>query len=304
MKGGRGDEDSSAAEIGDGDGETASLLLADDRDAAGVSYDNCDGNGGRIVRLLPGTSASEWKHRWAIAVFCGALSLSVLVAAIVVLRGVARGPVGDVVLLDDPSGLPHKRPTGSDSHPTGTALHQDAEGGDSSSPPRPTGSDIHPTDTALHQDAEGGDSSSPPEERRPPPDDLRISSTTSGGLRYSLSNRAGQQAEQFRLGSGLLLNVHITHHAGTTMCGTIGRAVGAPRFVCMGVKPEDNVTDPGYPKSNPWPRLDTAKNIAIVRRYFRYVSWEYNKAPKLPLSETDWENPALVSILVVRDPMR
>jgi len=277
MKGGRGDEDSSAAEIGDGDGETASLLLADDRDAAGVSYDNCDGNGGRIVRLLPGTSASEWKHRWAIAVFCGALSLSVLVAAIVVLRGVARGPVGDVVLLDDPSGLPHKRPTGSDSHPTGTALHQDAE---------------------------GGDSSSPPEERRPPPDDLRISSTTSGGLRYSLSNRAGQQAEQFRLGSGLLLNVHITHHAGTTMCGTIGRAVGAPRFVCMGVKPEDNVTDPGYPKSNPWPRLDTAKNIAIVRRYFRYVSWEYNKAPKLPLSETDWENPALVSILVVRDPMR
>jgi len=34
-------------------------------------------------------------------------------------------------------------------------------------------------------------------------------------------------------------------------------------------------------------------------------SWEFEAAPtRVPLSEVDWENPKLVSVIVMRDPIR
>jgi len=59
-----------------------------------------------------------------------------------------------------------------------------------------------------------------------------------------------------------------------------------------------------FPRGNPWTQEDTAKNIAIVRPHFHMVSWEFVKAPlRVPLSDTNWEDPNLVSVIVVRDPL-
>ena len=133
------------------------------------------------------------------------------------------------------------------------------------------------------------------------------------GVVYNVSKQAEQQIANYRRGTGLILHIHITHHAGTTFCTTVGHspdAVGgsAPSFACTAVKPEDNVTDPNFPESNkPWTREETSKNVAIVRKYFHMLSMEFGYSqkslPHPPLSVMDWENPNLFSVIVMRDPI-
>lgn len=129
---------------------------------------------------------------------------------------------------------------------------------------------------------------------------------SSSYLRYDhLSNLALQQIENYRNGSGIILNMHMTHHAGTTVCRIMGHAPnskGSPSFACWKVSDNDNVTD-AYPKNNPWRHDETATNVEIVRQYFHFISWEYSNAPAVALVETDWENPNIVSLYVTRDPM-
>jgi len=107
------------------------------------------------------------------------------------------------------------------------------------------------------------------------------------------------------------------------MCNVIGRAFGenaTPPFACMQVRPvwgsgknpksEDlRSRVPAYPefsfpRGNPWRHEDTARNIRIIRPHYHYVSWEFQRAPdEVPLSDTDWENPDLLSVIVMREPI-
>jgi len=120
-----------------------------------------------------------------------------------------------------------------------------------------------------------------------------------------LSALAMQQAANYRKGTGLILNVHVTHHGGTTFCDVIGKTSSGgntPEFACMGIR-KVNVTD-DYPKHNPWEAEETSRNIAIVRKYFHMISWEYGKQNiDPPLKNTDWEDPNLFSVYITRDPM-
>jgi hypothetical protein len=46
--------------------------------------------------------------------------------------------------------------------------------------------------------------------------------------------------------------------------------------------------------------------IPIVRKHFHMIAWEFGfigRAPRSPLSETQWEHPNLFSILIMRDPI-
>jgi hypothetical protein len=118
--------------------------------------------------------------------------------------------------------------------------------------------------------------------------------------------RRRQQILHYRNGTALIINVHVTHHAGTTMSGVLGRAPntsGCPAFACNHPTEEDNVNETEYPKKHPWTYNQTEDNIAIVRKYFHFIGWEFRTAPKIPLSETNWESPNLVSIYVTRDPI-
>jgi len=119
-----------------------------------------------------------------------------------------------------------------------------------------------------------------------------------------------QQIVNYRNGTGLMINVHMTHHGGTTFCGTIGRnginGGIAPAFACGGdkdgVMPE-SLQDNLHKEKKPWSYDHTEKFIRYIRPYFHMVSWEFGGPPKRPISETNWEHPELCSVIITRDPI-
>ena len=54
--------------------------------------------------------------------------------------------------------------------------------------------------------------------------------STSSSRRFSAVQQA--QIKNFIQGDGLILNIHITHHAGTSMCREVGKPLGAPQTFC------------------------------------------------------------------------
>jgi hypothetical protein len=121
-----------------------------------------------------------------------------------------------------------------------------------------------------------------------------------------LSKLAETQIQHYRQGTGLIVAIHLTHHGGTTFCGTIGKAIGtdgSPSFACR-VDKHFKAPDESFPDTNPWTREETAGSIRAIRQYFHFVTWEYYfKAPDPPLADTDWANPDLVSVIIMRDPI-
>jgi len=112
------------------------------------------------------------------------------------------------------------------------------------------------------------------------------------------------QLENYRRGTALMINVHITHHGGTTFCGAVGHALNktAPNFACLANRPNDDVSL-NYLKHRPWSYYETAENIYQVRQHFHMISWEFRKHPIPALQETNWEDPNLFSVIIMRDPM-
>jgi len=162
-------------------------------------------------------------------------------------------------------------------------------------------------DAALGKDSRDKSSVLPSHQEpaeQPRPSNMSGDITADPSIR-PLSALSKQQAENYRNGTGLILNVHITHHGGTTFCGVVGKLSSggkAPSFACIGTR-ETNVTD-DYPRDHPWKAEDTSRNVAIVRRYFHMIQWEYGKRTTRPhLQETDWENPNLFSVYITRDPI-
>jgi hypothetical protein len=135
---------------------------------------------------------------------------------------------------------------------------------------------------------------------------LPVSSSSSSPSIRPLLPLAQVQAANYRNHTGIVLNLHITHHGGTTFCGAFSGspdAVGSvPSYSCWKVKSEDNVTTE-YPHFNPWSHTMTARNVAIVRQYFHMISWEYKKPPNPPIFWTNWEDENIFSVIIMRDPM-
>ncbi len=112
-----------------------------------------------------------------------------------------------------------------------------------------------------------------------------------------------QQIQNFINGPGLMLNFHITHHAGTTMCARVGRALGAPGRYCNHPAEDDKNVPTDYPNYDPWKYNDTATNIQLARQAYRFIAWEHRSPTKRSFNITNWEDPNLVSVLVIRDPI-
>ena len=86
------------------------------------------------------------------------------------------------------------------------------------------------------------------------------------------------QLESYRNGSGLILNVHVTHHGGTAVCGVLrsaddvptldGYQSEVPEFACMGDAANISGGVYQYTKSNvPWiGQNETANGISKARR--------------------------------------
>jgi hypothetical protein len=155
-----------------------------------------------------------------------------------------------------------------------------------------------------------------------------------GGVNY-LTSRQLEQVRSFRSGRGMMLHLHVTHHAGTTFCHALGAsasatiagardsqsldissgstlatlATGAPPFACRIDRKIDTLhanltSDPRFSSRVPWWHNETQSMIDLLRPYYHMVSFEfgYNR-PSIRLQNTDWDNPNLVSVFVTRHPL-
>lgn len=117
-----------------------------------------------------------------------------------------------------------------------------------------------------------------------------------------------EQITNFRNGNGLIVSVHITHHAGTSLCFAMKKVLPAPSFACMGDKlnwPSDAYvrlpTFKNTKKTYPWPAEETSHMVESIRPTFKFVSWEFLRWGNI--HQTDWEHKQLVSMIVMRDPL-
>mmetsp|Transcript_13242 Transcript_13242/g.28013 ORF Transcript_13242/g.28013 Transcript_13242/m.28013 type:complete len:1066 (+) Transcript_13242:175-3372(+) len=111
------------------------------------------------------------------------------------------------------------------------------------------------------------------------------------------------QISNYRAGKALLLNVHITHHAGTTFCDAMKQLGPAPAFACMRDDRDRDEWPPSLDHHRPWTRDETDGNAIALRKAYHFLSWEFGILPPTPLKDVDWESPHLVSVILMRDPL-
>ena len=113
------------------------------------------------------------------------------------------------------------------------------------------------------------------------------------------------QIQNYKTGKSIIVNFHITHHAGTTLCSWARSNGPVAPFACMG----GNITPPDLGNSmssltTPWYYNETEYWIHRVRPVFHFISWEHGQSRlRRSLNDTNWEHPRLVSIIVMRNPM-
>ena len=113
------------------------------------------------------------------------------------------------------------------------------------------------------------------------------------------------QVANYIKGTALLLNIHITHHAGTSLCAMMRKFGAVPGFACMGPGKKEG-TNQDWPnntikKSHVWSYNDTSIYVERFRPFFHFMSWEFSKFGNL--GNTNWEYDNLVSTIIMRDPM-
>lgn len=142
---------------------------------------------------------------------------------------------------------------------------------------------------------------------RPNVDNADVEQNTHHGansnFHHPFSELQQRQIENYKSGRALMINVHITHHAGTTFCAEMKKWGPTPQFACMGGDNWSNKTDIVQFKERPWINSTTAKKVDMVRQYFHMISWEFGQIPFPPLNKTNWEYDKLLSVYVTRNPM-
>lgn len=113
-----------------------------------------------------------------------------------------------------------------------------------------------------------------------------------------------KQIDNYKVGTGLSLNLHVTHHAGTFLCTDFARPNGpTPDFACMS---GDNWPTDEVSNAYPWDRSEFERNVGLIRRHFHFISWEFGHQRWLR-TELDqccnWEDERIVSMLVMRHPL-
>lgn len=174
----------------------------------------------------------------------------------------------------------------------------------------------------------------PQDQAEEPPEEPTTPAIETAAPTLSRYEIKAQQIENFKNDKGILLNLNVVHHGGTTVCQEVTDVLKGPSFNCLNPLEQDDVGD-DFPADWPWASEDTAINIEIVKKNFKFLTWTLH--PHKPvsvsrmnekqrrkqgnslyshflthnpmfycqptLSDTDWENPNLVSMLVIREPL-
>jgi hypothetical protein len=102
-----------------------------------------------------------------------------------------------------------------------------------------------------------------------------------------------------------MLNFHITHHGGTSTCFWARDNGPVPQFACMaGENVPPYLSRFSHVRELPWSYNRTDFYVRELRKYFHFVSWEFN-VKNLPasLNDTNFEHPNLLSIIIMRNPL-
>jgi hypothetical protein len=129
------------------------------------------------------------------------------------------------------------------------------------------------------------------------------------------ANAKQQQIKNYINGAAIIRNIHITHHAGTSVCIQMKKFGPTPEFACIG-KGKSNDTN-SWPSEaeieashldmtkgsglTHWEYNDTEAWVKFWRPYFHFVSVEFRYFGDL--HTTNWEYENLVSMIVMRDPL-
>ena len=98
-----------------------------------------------------------------------------------------------------------------------------------------------------------------------------------------------------------MVNIHITHHAGTVFCHKMRMVGPTPEFACLGGNNWPS-NETAYRPNQPWTFNDTTVMVPLMRSHFHMISWEFSKW-RANLYTTNWEYPDLLSVIVMRDPI-
>lgn len=111
------------------------------------------------------------------------------------------------------------------------------------------------------------------------------------------------QVNNYLNGTALMLLSHITHHGGTSFCKWARDNGPVPAFACV----NDENNWPSVPESkedSPWTLEETDRYVPLLRTHFHMVAWEYTiYDPKRSFHATNWLNPNLLSVIVMRHPL-
>jgi hypothetical protein len=135
--------------------------------------------------------------------------------------------------------------------------------------------------------------------------DYQSKSSTEEGQVFELTPLQELQVQNYKEGSALMLNFHITHHGGTTACYWARENGPVPKFACMaGANVPSYLSNFSDVGELPWSSNQTDFYVRELRKYFHFVSWEFNwQTLGSSLNDTNLEHPNLVSIIIMRNPL-
>jgi hypothetical protein len=120
------------------------------------------------------------------------------------------------------------------------------------------------------------------------------------GAKYNVTERAALQVQHYKQGTGLIINIHMTHHGGTRVCCTIGNSRdGTAQSRACNRPTENDGNDIEFPERIPWLYTQTAKNVKLIRKHFHMIGMEFGyigHVPRPSLAVTHGEHPDLLSI--------
>ena len=99
------------------------------------------------------------------------------------------------------------------------------------------------------------------------------------------------QIRSYMHGRGIIYSIHITHHAGTSLCDAMKHIGPTPSFNCM-----DKEFTTG------WSRKEISSTVKKIREKYHFISKEFQNWRE-NFGDVNWEYEDMVSVIIMRDPL-
>lgn len=109
------------------------------------------------------------------------------------------------------------------------------------------------------------------------------------------TNRTRTQLANYRNGHGIVINLHLTHHAGTTFCALAMENGPCPPIACNPLSNESSLYKYGDHNFSTWNWNEPP---------YHMIGWEFGAyVPSLNFNAIHWEHDHIISIFIAREPL-